>query len=327
MKIAILRRNGLGDLICTQPLIKYLQYKFPIAEIHLFLESNNNELADYLCPEVTTHIIPKGNKYITTLGAASKWRKLHFDIAISAKPTPMKLNNLFLWLLGAKKRYAVTQSHQWHEKLINYPTCPQHIKGYHQSLKILKTFDSEINKLSSELLPKISSQYLLPIKQHGSPTILFSVSNNRQSSCITHERIALIAQKIRNYFPDVRFIISTLRHDRSHAEKLLAMIGDRTQIVECQSLHSFLSLLNSTDLIIVGDGGICHLAAALNKKLVTLYGVTKPENWAPLASENQCVTLYDPQNVNNIPLEDIYQAVFKLLSSEKTYLLFESSCR
>lgn len=103
MKIAILRRNGLGDLICTQPLIKYLQYTFPIAEIHLFLESNNNELADYLCPEITTHIIPKGNKYITTLGTALKWRKLHFDIAISAKPTPMKLNNLFLWLLGAKK--------------------------------------------------------------------------------------------------------------------------------------------------------------------------------------------------------------------------------
>ncbi len=55
MKIAILHRNGLGDLICTQPLIKYLQYKFPIAEIHLFIESNNKELADYLCPEVTIY--------------------------------------------------------------------------------------------------------------------------------------------------------------------------------------------------------------------------------------------------------------------------------
>ncbi|TNH42228.1 glycosyltransferase family 9 protein [Photorhabdus luminescens] len=325
MKIAILRRNGLGDLICTQPLIKYLQYRFPTAKIHLFIESNNKELADYLCPEVTTHTIPKGNKYITTLGAALKWRKLHFDIAISAKPTPMKLNNLFLWLLGAKKRYAVTQSHQWHEKLINYSTCPQYIKGHHQSLKILKTFCPEINELSSDLLPKISSQYFLSVKQYGFPTILFSVSNNRKSSCITHERMALIAQQIRNYFPDVKFIISTLRHDRSNAEKLSTMIGDRTQIVECQSLQSFLSLLSSTDLIIVGDGGICHLAAALNKKLVALYGVTKPENWAPLASENQCVTLYDRQNVNNIPLEDIYQAIFKLLSSEKMHLLFESN--
>ncbi|RAX13680.1 glycosyltransferase family 9 protein [Photorhabdus bodei] len=107
MKIAILHRNGLGDLICTQPLIKYLQYKFPIAEIHLFIESNNKALADYLCPEVTTHIIPRGNKYITTLGTALKWRKLHFEIAISAKPTPMKLNNLFSWLLGTQKRLEI----------------------------------------------------------------------------------------------------------------------------------------------------------------------------------------------------------------------------
>ncbi|WP_118985464.1 glycosyltransferase family 9 protein [Photorhabdus sp. CRCIA-P01] len=138
MKIAILRRNGLGDLICTQPLIKYLQYRFPAAKIHLFIESNNKELAGYLSPEIITHIIPKGNKYTTTLGTALKWRKLHFDIAISAKPTPMKLNNLFLWLLGAKKRYAVTQSHQWHEKLINYSslsTIYQRISSSTQSIK------------------------------------------------------------------------------------------------------------------------------------------------------------------------------------------------
>ncbi|MDC9612435.1 glycosyltransferase family 9 protein [Xenorhabdus khoisanae] len=70
-------------------------------------------------------------------------------------------------------------------------------------------------------------------------------------------------------------------------------------------------------LIIVGDGGICHLSAALQKNLVALYGVTKPENWAPLAFNDKCVTLYDPENVNSIDLDKIYSAIFLFLEKKK----------
>ncbi|WP_275353534.1 glycosyltransferase family 9 protein [Xenorhabdus bovienii] len=79
------------------------------------------------------------------------------------------------------------------------------------------------------------------------------------------------------------------------------------------SLNEFLILLSNMTLIIVGDGGICHLAAALQKKLVALYGVTKPENWAPLATEEICITLYDPEDVNNINFDKVNNAIFSLL--------------
>ncbi|KMJ43692.1 hypothetical protein AB204_18180, partial [Xenorhabdus khoisanae] len=58
MKIAILRRNGLGDLICTQPLIKFLQKKHPNSEISLFIDAENTELAHYLCHDININIIP-----------------------------------------------------------------------------------------------------------------------------------------------------------------------------------------------------------------------------------------------------------------------------
>ncbi|CAM3889273.1 glycosyltransferase family 9 protein [Xenorhabdus thuongxuanensis] len=155
MKIAILRRNGFGDLICTQPLIKFLQKRYPNSEISLFIDSGNAELAYYLCPEINICIIPKGNKYPAIIKTALAFRRKKFDIAISTKPTPMKLNNLFLWLLGAKKRYAVVTNKHWHTKLINYPVNQEQVNGYHQALKVLRIFSPNENKLSPEFFPCI----------------------------------------------------------------------------------------------------------------------------------------------------------------------------
>ncbi|OTA17722.1 glycosyl transferase, family 9 [Xenorhabdus beddingii] len=313
MKIAILRRNGLGDLICTQPLIKFLQKEYPNSEINLFIDSGNTELANYLFPDINIILIPKGNKYVSIFKTVLKSRREKFDIAISAKPTPMKLNNLFLWLLGAKNRYAVVTDKHWHSKLINHPMKPDQVMGYHQSLKVLRTFSPNEKNLSSDLLPHIRMKNNSQITEHPFPVILFSVSNNRKSSLLNNERLALISHEICIYYPGAKFIISSLNKNISLAEDLKARIGENSDIVISDSLHSFLSLLNSMTLIIVGDGGICHLAAALQKKLVALYGVTKPENWAPLATKDRCITLYDPENVNNIDLDRIYSAIFSLL--------------
>ncbi|WP_340607838.1 glycosyltransferase family 9 protein [Xenorhabdus bharatensis] len=315
MKIAILRRNGLGDLICTQPLIKFLQKKYPNAEISLFIEQGNHELAKYVCSDVDINILPQGNKYLSIAKTALKFRKKHFDIAISAKPSPMKLNNLFLWLLGAKKRYAVVADKKWDSKLINCQTNTKSVKGYHQALKVLRTISPNEQSLTPDLFPEIKLINQSKPVYSGNPSILFSVSNNRENSLINNENLALIADKISKKYPTANFIISALPNDINLAEDLVSRINGNSQIVICNSLHSFLSLLNEMTLIVVGDGGICHLAAALKKKLVALYGVTKPENWLPLASEDICITLYDPKNVNNIPLVQVTNAIFHLIDN------------
>ncbi|MDC9607097.1 glycosyltransferase family 9 protein [Xenorhabdus griffiniae] len=313
MKIAILRRNGLGDLICTQPLIKFLQKTYPNAEICLFIDFGNTELAYYLCPEIKIYTLPRGNKYLSIIKTALAFRRKKFDIAISAKPTPMKLNNLFLWLLGAKKRYAVVADRHWHTKLINYPISQEQVDGYHQALKVLRTFSPNESKLSPALFPRIKFKNTFQSIEQQTPMILFSVSNNRKYSLINNERLTLIANKILENHPDTKFFISSYKHDIPLAEDLKSRIGKNSEVVVSDSLGSFLALLSSMTLIIVGDGGICHLAAALQKKIVAFYGVTRPENWAPMAKKDTFITLYDPENVNNIDLDKVYPVIFSFL--------------
>ncbi|WP_169923064.1 glycosyltransferase family 9 protein [Xenorhabdus budapestensis] len=145
----------------------------------------------------------------------------------------------------------------------------------------------------------------------GEPLILFSVSNNRKNSLINNENLTLISGKISEKYPTEKFIISAFPNDIYTAKNLNSRIGDNSKIVMCDSLNSFLALLNNMTLIVVG--GICHLSAALKKKLVALYGVTKPENWSPLTSKDICIILYEPENVNNITLDKITNAIFSLL--------------
>jgi len=51
-KIAVVRRNGLGDLLCAFPLINYFQKYQPDAQITLFVDKRNAPLIPYLPPQL-----------------------------------------------------------------------------------------------------------------------------------------------------------------------------------------------------------------------------------------------------------------------------------
>jgi len=155
-KIAIIRRNGLGDLLCAYPLILYLGKKYPNAKITLFVDARNYPLLGYLPPVDKVVVFPKkGNKYWNLFHKAFRYRK-EFDVAISAKTSPMKLANLFLFWLGAKKRIAYVDS-SWHSKLINHPTPyhPSHARNLHQALKGLHLVAPELKAIPKECLPTL----------------------------------------------------------------------------------------------------------------------------------------------------------------------------
>ncbi|CDH23662.1 glycosyltransferase family 9 protein [Xenorhabdus bovienii] len=165
-------------------------------------------------------------------------------------------------------RYAVVSATQWHSKLINHPTTLEDVLGYHQALKILRTFSPDEKKLSTDFFPVITPNNKNNKNNKEYPLILFSVSNNRTKSLISNEQLALIACKIAEHYPTAKFIISALPYDIHLAENLTLRISKNSQIVISNSLNEFLISLNNMTLIVVGDGGICHLAAALQKKLL-----------------------------------------------------------
>ena len=69
-------------------------------------------------------------------------------------------------------------------------------------------------------------------------------------------------------------------------------------LVLSPTLDDPLSLINQTDAFLLGDGGMGHIAGALDKSGVAVYGETSVKRWAVLS--DKVTHFYDKEDVNNI---------------------------
>jgi ADP-heptose:LPS heptosyltransferase len=312
MNIAILRRNGLGDLLCAFPLILYLKKTFPECSITLFIDQRNAPLIPYL-PKVNHVVVfpAKGNKYWNLYRASRPFRN-KFDMAISAKTSPMKLNNFFLYCLRAKERIAYVDDN-WHARLINRPIpyCPSEAKKLHQALKGLHTVAPDLREVPQEFYPnihvpkEIKGKYVAG-QPAGLPVVLISATTTKPSNRLDIDRYASILNSLHQKIPlSVRIIGQ--KNDRLRADAIAMRLQMQVQVHFPRNFDEFMVLLGASDLFFVGDGGVAHIGAALGKHIVALYGETNPEEWRPLSKKADI--FYHPAHVDRLPPDAIYEAL------------------
>lgn len=320
--MAVLRRNGLGDLLCAVPLMSYLKKLAPEAHLTLVLQKTNLCLAPYLEGYDRLVVLPSGNKYLGALRLALWARTWNLDLAISAKPSPAKLINFLLRALQAKHRVAWVDE-SWHSCFINRP---REYMGYdiHQSLKILQLVAPELSEVPEELYPQLKipndlnqrygpriQQELSTLRTNGNPLLMVSVSNNRPESSLGIEAHATLLNEL---FKQQKFnvIVSAEPKNLAEANALVSRLEMPSTALITHSFDEFIQLLNAIDLVFVGDGGIMHMAAALNKPQVVLFGKTRLDRWKPLSKKALC--LRDPVDVKNIAQSDMIEALIQQLN-------------
>ncbi len=302
-KIALIRRNGLGDLLCACPLILYLKKENPQNHITLFLDEGNAPLARYLKGIDECVVFPKGKKYLRVLSQAWRYRSRHYDLAISLKTSPMQLMNLFLFTLQAKERIAVVD-HHWTSYLVNraIPYNPRNRGIDHQALQTLHLIAPHFKSVPKELYPRID----LPRTYSGPPTLLISASTTRPSSRLDIDRYAELVNRWHREYPSFRTVIMALPQDQVRAQALGSKLSMAYHLCIPRAFDEFVQELNQCDGVFCGDGGIGHLAGALNKRALVLFGESSPNQWSPLGED--IVTLHDPIHVNRLSEREIYAA-------------------
>jgi ADP-heptose:LPS heptosyltransferase len=316
MKIALIRRNGFGDLIVSIPLINYLKQQFNKCEITLFVEYRNIELVKYI-PNVDKHqVFPTGNKYIGFAKMAVKCRN-KFDIVINADWTSMKGVNRLIRFLNAKDKYAYLHKKSY-IRHINRGLWLKQLDGdkQHVALHILQVFNQNIDVIPSSLFPKlaiphyIDSRYQESINsklKHRDNTLLnlfISISNNRDHSSLSINKYAELLNDLYKV-QQFNLIVSYIGSDHSVAIKLENQLNFKSNIVGTSSFDEFMVLLSKIDIFFIGDGGIMHIAAALGKKQLCLFGKTSVQEWQPLSNNKYTRILSNTQHVNLIPKERI----------------------
>ncbi len=80
---------------------------------------------------------------------------------------------------------------------------------------------------------------------------------------------------------------------------------------EIKKLGAVLSLI---DLYITNDTGTMHIGAFSGAKMISLFGPTNPQEWAP-RGENQFFIKSESDNINDIAVQDVFNVAKKMLSN------------
>jgi heptosyltransferase III len=102
--------------------------------------------------------------------------------------------------------------------------------------------------------------------------------------------------------------------DDDKARAVVAASGGRVVAYATERLPQLIGALAACDMAICSDGGASHLAAALGKPLVCLFGDSSPQRWRPWGVPQR---LLQPatRDVRDIPVAEVMAAFESLAAS------------
>jgi ADP-heptose:LPS heptosyltransferase len=93
-------------------------------------------------------------------------------------------------------------------------------------------------------------------------------------------------------------------------------IGNYPRMHQCD-LSELAARLRGASAYLGNDGGITHLAAAVQCPTLALFGPTRPEHWAPRGLKTAWIKA-DGNDISAITVDQVWDALIQLISSAET---------
>ncbi len=336
MKIAIVRLSALGDIIVSAVFLAAIKECLPNAQIEWFVDERFGAILEH-------------SPYID---------KLHPIALKSALKTfnPLKIFKLFkslrayeydiiIDMQGLVKSALITQMLKAPKKVgFDYASAREGLSAFFYSQKVSIAYDEPILKRNFTLLshalnlpkneiseglsfrakvfsyqdsPKINALNL----NKNKPKILFVLETSKINKTYPTERFKELALALEN------FQICLLWHaNEDKANALYGALKNQCDVLLLPklTLNEVKALLFKMDLIIGGDTGITHLAWALQKPSITLYGNTPMERFKLESPINVSLTGNSNANyhkkdfsIQNIEPKKIKECVLNILKEKE----------
>ncbi|PUD26835.1 lipopolysaccharide heptosyltransferase I [Helicobacter pylori] len=336
MKIAIVRLSALGDIIVSAVFLVAIKECLPNAQIEWFVDERFGAILEH-------------SPYID---------KLHPIALKSALTTfnPLKIFKLFkslrayeydiiIDMQGLVKSALITQMLKAPKKVgFDYASAREGLSAFFYSQKVSIAYDEPILKRNFTLLfhalnlPKneisesLSSRFKVFSYQdspkinalnlnQNKPKILFVLETSKINKTYPIERFKELALMLEN------FQICLLWHaDEKKATTLYGALKNQCDalLLPKLTLNEVKALLFKMDVIIGGDTGITHLAWALQKPSITLYGNTPMERFKLESPINVSITGNSNANyhkkdfsIQNIDPKKIKECVLNILKEKE----------
>jgi len=337
-KILVIRLDHAGDMLMTTPVFRALKKEFPNAELCVlcrpFVKSlieNNKNVSQIFTLEVPWFKRNDSVSWCQTIKFLLNLRKQRFDFVFELHADPRNIFAVFL-VGGYRVGYSVRGFGFLLNKIANYSAQKKHVIG--RNLDVVRSIgadaDSSLdffltvqdkNNICKLLATHKVEKYILIHPFAGRPEKLWSLDSWAK----------LCSDLIKKY--RTKIIFSGSSGDYEACESIKNLISERYKsfvLNFCGLLGDFKALgalIDKSKIVVSTDTVSVHLAHALNKKLVSLFGATDPAVWG--YSSKKEISLYikladscsaDCRNeahrmkmIGQISVNDVLSAVEKLL--------------
>ena len=297
----VIRRDNIGDLVCTTPLISALRSRYPDAWIGALVNryaepvlAGNPDLDAVFSYQKAKHRAAGETVfglYAQRLRMLLGLRRRAIDTVILASPGyQASAERLARWV---KPRHIIGFDNG---SGLADKTVPAHTEGMlHQvenNFRLLRTLGIEGPPPTLKLVPdpKLVEIYRKQLPAGGGPVVGVHISareaDRRWPDASFIELItALIKQHnamvVLTWAPGSRDNPRFTGDDDSAREISARCASERFVALPTSGLAQLIASLAVCDTIICSDGGPVHLAAALGKPVACLFGSERPELWHP----------------------------------------------
>jgi len=319
MKILILKPSALGDIICSLPVAQSIREQCPSAEISWVVKKRFAEIVRR-CPTVNGEVIvfdhhkglrglPRLLQVIRELGGRSYDAVLDFQgllrtgLMTRSVKSPLKVGSVFA---REGSRFA-------YHKIVPAPVGGMQTHAIEKLLQFLPAIG-----LKSELRS--------PIEIRGdSPDAIDPRLVNAQPIVVVPNSGG--AHKEWKGFPEltagmIESIPDSLVAWDSHIQWNDPEVSDPSRLINLTtktSLLEMVELIRRARLVIANDSGPLHMAAALGRPTLGLYGPTSPDRFAPypLAHPRNNALTAPAGDLSRLSCATVLQKVQTILSQQE----------
>lgn len=322
-KILVVRRDNIGDLVCTTPLISALRQRFPDAWIGALVNSYNAPVlqGNTAVDEVFIYTkLKHRDSHTSVLRALGRrlimiWqlRQLSIDDLILAAPAHQASAERFCrWLKPHRVRRA-DPKRDGHEVMRSMSALDGLVEGMSGACQVF----AEPHRVAV-LRQRLPSAW----NAAGGTVVGIHISARKPKQRWPIERFVAVMTQLHQQ-EGVRFLLfwapgspNDSRHpgDDEKAQALIrAAAGLPVVPMGTGELADLIAGLSLVDRLLCSDGGAMHLAAGLGKPIVCLFGNSDLARWHPWGVPYEA--LQPPsQDVADVSVEDFLAAYSRLRS-------------
>ena len=300
MRILVVKMSALGDIIHALPVLDYLHQASPGAEIDWVVEEPFREILD-------------GNPLIANLHLVRTkiWRKKPFAAATLREVSALRAallerrydmvldiqgnlkSGLVCWLTGAANRLGFTPEVLQERANLLFTTrqIPLRRQDRHVTEQYLRLVsvpfgrDYRDMRLVSDIYTSPEDDaiagILLSTLADGL-VFLFHYGTTWQTKFWTEESWIALGRDLLSRFPESSILLSWGSEEEHRVVmRLAAGIGAGSRVIERYTLKGLTALLKKVDVVVGGDTGPVHLAAAVGTSTVSLYRASDGKRSGP----------------------------------------------